>query len=273
MDRKKYTSAFRLLNYMLLPPGVILDAFLSLLKFLGLFESFRTCFHHVVKRINRLLYTILYDLQVDGLEHIPAKGGAIIASNHSSWLDPPIIWTIAPRQVHFMAKIEEFSMPILKSILEITGSFPVDREHHEDKAIEISAEIVRKGELFVIFPEGTIPGEENYSREDILPETGLLRGHTGAVRIALATGVPIIPVGVSGANKILPPEVFPRLEKFPALKRGRIRVKIGTPISTGDFTVDNDHSEYDMLRRCTDEMMARISRLVSEAKGSDSRTS
>ena len=270
MDRRKYTYYFRILNYLLLPLGLILDLLMFILKITGLFRPFRRSFCALVKKTNRVQYRILYNFRVYGTENVPKKGGAILACNHTSWLDPPMLWTAAPRDVYFMAKIEEFSMPVLKTILDLAGAFPVDRGHHDEQAIENAVKVLREGKLFVMFPEGTIPGEEDHSKDERKPDTGLLRGHTGVIRIALKAEVPIIPVAISGADKALPPEVFPRLEKPPKIGRGYVRMRFGKPFDMASCDPGQKEKDYTELRIITHELMLEIHRLSDSLKGETS---
>ena len=92
-------------------------------------------------------------------------------------------------------------------------------------------ESLQAGKSLVVFPEGTIPGEENIMRQEVEPDTGLLRGHSGIVRLAIAAKVPIVPVGVSGTGASFPPEVYPRLEVLHMPKNVPVTVRYGKPIS------------------------------------------
>ena len=159
--------------------------------------------------IIRLIMILFSGLEVEGLENIPAEGGAIIAANHASWFDPVAIAVALRRPVHFMAKAELFEKPILKWFFTKVHSFPVKRGMADRGAIRTAQERVRAGHLLGIFPEGT----RNPDAEELLPLQG------GAALIALKTGVPVIPVVTQNVN--------------PVRFRQKIRVVIGEPIDLG----------------------------------------
>ncbi|QCU78127.1 1-acyl-sn-glycerol-3-phosphate acyltransferase [Citricoccus sp. SGAir0253] len=138
---------------------------------------------------------------VTGLEHVPATGGFIVASNHLSFLDSVILQALMPRMVHFFAKAEYFSQPglkgrVMKGFFESVGSIPVQRD---EKAASVAAldqlvELVEQGHGVGIYPEGT------RSRDG-----RLYKGRTGVGWLALATGVPVVPVGLAGTDRLQPP--------------------------------------------------------------------
>src|SRR5438046_9858805 len=156
----------------------------------------------------------LYRLRARGKEHLP-KGGYVLAANLTSNFDPwPLALPLFPRrQVRFMAKSELFN-PILKPILLGGGAFPVRRGEADLEAIRRAVELVRDGEIVVMFPEGT-------RRKKGLRKKHQARPHTGAARIALAAEAPLVPAAVKGTERIT------RLEP--------LRVAYGEPIALGDW--------------------------------------
>jgi glycerol-3-phosphate dehydrogenase (NAD(P)+) len=131
-------------------------------------------------------------MQRRGRDHIPASGPAIIAANHRSFFDPFIIGTMARRPMYYVAKRELFEMnPILAWLLNALGAFPVDRGAGDTSMIDTVKELLGRGELVLIFPEGTRtrPG-------------GLGRARRGVGRLALETGVPVVPVAIIGTEAI-----------------------------------------------------------------------
>jgi len=225
---------------------------------LGIHDVLCKYFYSIAKFAMLLNSIISSNLEIEGKENIPKEGGAILAINHQSWLDAGSVVMACPRTLHFMAKEELFKMPILRHFLELANTISVKRGHKH--SLENVYSILHDGHLIGIFPEGTIPGEENIPRSAVEPATGLLKGKTGAVRLALRTRVPIIPTGVSGTGKSLPPEVFPRLEKLPNLKSYPLKVHFGKPIDYSEYY--EKEINYDLLRRLTDELMVQISKLV-----------
>jgi 1-acyl-sn-glycerol-3-phosphate acyltransferase len=120
-----------------------------------------------------------------GLERVPTEGGGVVAVNHLSAIDPPLIGSLSPRTIFYMAKVELLSMPLVGDILMWTGAFPVRRGEGDRESLRQAREIARNGHMVGVFVEGTrqrfgYPG-------DVLP---------GGMMIALQEGVPIVPCGV-----------------------------------------------------------------------------
>ncbi|CBT76127.1 MULTISPECIES: lysophospholipid acyltransferase family protein [Glutamicibacter] len=138
--------------------------------------------------------------EVTGLENVPKEGGFIVASNHLSFFDSLIIQALTPRDVAFFAKAEYFTTPglkgkMMKTFFESVGSIPVQRGEQAASvaALDSLVEIVENGSGIGIYPEGT------RSRDG-----KLYRGRTGVGWLALTTGVPVVPVGLIGTEKLQP---------------------------------------------------------------------
>ena len=138
--------------------------------------------------------------EVTGLENVPKEGGFIVASNHLSFFDSLIIQALTPRDVAFFAKAEYFTTPgvkgkLMKSFFESVGSIPVQRGEQAASvaALDSLVEIIESGSGIGIYPEGT------RSRDG-----RLYRGRTGVGWLALTTGVPVVPVGLIGTEKLQP---------------------------------------------------------------------
>lgn len=196
-----------------------------------------------------------------GGENIPASGGCVIAANHISHLDP---FTCAHfvyswgRVVRFLAKAELFDLPVLGRIIKGAKQIPVYRLS-TDAALSFDAavEAVRRGECVVVYPEGTITRE---------PDLWPMRGKTGAARIALSSGAPVIPVAQWGAHRILAPYTLrPRL-----LPRKTIDMAAGGP-------VDLDHLREqpltpEVLVAAAETIMDDITRLLEDIRGEQAPT-
>lgn len=189
------------------------------------------------------------DLQLHGLDHLPAGGPAILASNHRSYFDPLVI-AYAAAQVHrpvrFLAKSELFDVPGLSSVLETLGAISVERGSHSDAPLEAAATELGAGELVAVLPEGTIPrGEAFFDPE--------LKGRTGVARLASATGVPVVPIGLWGTEN-----VWPRSSRLPriwdVLNPPTVTIRIGRSIKLGGDDVGED----------TRTVMGSISSLLPE---------
>src|SRR5215468_9695377 len=144
--------------------------------------------------------TTAFRPQIEGVENVPTDRGAIIASNHLSVADQLLLGAVNSRQVHFWAKEEYFHMPGIKglfmnNLMHGLGTIPVHREGGRAAlhALDAAVPVLKSGELVGLFPEGTRS-----------PDGRLYRGRTGVARLAMEAGVPVIPVGVTGTNKIQP---------------------------------------------------------------------
>jgi 1-acyl-sn-glycerol-3-phosphate acyltransferase len=156
----------------------------------------------------------LYRLRVRGQEHLP-EGGFVLAANHTSNFDPwPLGIPFLPkRQLRFMAKSELFN-PLLTPILKAGGAFKVRRGEGDVEAMRTAAELVQEGEIVVMFPEGT--RQTKGLRKKHAP-----RPHTGAARIALTAGVPLVPAAIAGTDRLS--------------RLGPLRVAYGAPIDVSDL--------------------------------------
>jgi 1-acyl-sn-glycerol-3-phosphate acyltransferase len=190
---------------------------------------------------------------VDGLEHIPAEGAAILASNHLSFSDSFFLPAILDRKVTFIAKAEYFTTPGVKGRLTAAffkgvGQLPVDRSGARgagEAAIKSGLEVLDRGELFGIYPEGTRS-----------PDGRLYRGKPGGLaRLALASGAPVIPVAMIDTEKIQPPgKVMPKLM--------RPGIRIGSPLDFSRYQ-GMEHDRF-VLRAVTDEVMYEIMKLSGQ---------
>ena len=150
-----------------------------------------TFMYGLTRVLVRPIIFLLANLQVDGLENVPADGPVILAMNHIHWMDIPLASLNVPRVTHYMAKIELFSIPLLGGFLRMLGAFPVRRGEGDRDSIRISEGILADGEILVIFPEG------HRSRDGVL-----LEAHPGTGYIAMRTGAPVIAVAISGTQKV-----------------------------------------------------------------------
>lgn len=190
---------------------------------------------------------------VEGLENVPAEGPAILASNHLSFSDSFFLPAVLDRKVTFIAKAEYFTTPGVKgrmtaAFFKGVGQLPVDRSGARgagEAAIRSGIEVLERGELFGIYPEGTRS-----------PDGRLYRGKPGGLaRVALATGAPVLPVAMIDTEKIQPPgQVMPKLM--------RPGIRIGKPL---DFTryQGMEHDRF-VLRAVTDEVMYEIMKLSGQ---------
>lgn len=187
----------------------------------------------------------LWRPRVRGLEHVPRSGGVILASNHLSFVDSVVLPIVVPRRVVFLAKSDYFTGPgvrgrLSKAWFEALGMLPVDRDDTRAAlaSLDIARSVLDQGQAFGIYPEGT------RSRDG-----RLYRGRTGVAELALGAGVPVVPVGLRGTERLMPVGArVPRLV--------RVEVTFGAPL---DFTGAFDGVPRGKARReVTDAVMAAI---------------
>lgn len=148
-------------------------------------------FYSLIKLIGTAIFKLCFRFKVIGIENVPLTGPLVIASNHASLLDPPIIGVATNRPVHFMAKQELFKNPILGYIFKKLGSFPVKRGTADRVAIKNGIDILKSNGVLAIFPEGT----RNKT-------THVRKPAPGALMMASAAKAVIVPVAVVGTQKI-----------------------------------------------------------------------
>jgi 1-acyl-sn-glycerol-3-phosphate acyltransferase len=187
----------------------------------------------------------------EGLENIPETGPAILASNHLSFSDSFFLPLVVPRRITFLAKEEYFTGTGLKGRFSAgffrgVGQIPVNRSggSASDNALEAGLAVLRRGELFGIYPEGTRS-----------PDGRLYRGRTGVARLALKAGVPVLPVAMVDTHLVQPPgRVLPKI--------ARIGVKIGAPLDFSRYAgLEEDRF---VLRSVTDEVMYELMQLSGQ---------
>ena len=188
---------------------------------------------------------------VEGLEHIPATGGAVFAGNHVSVADELFLGSVVPRHLAFWAKAEYFAGKgvggfLTKKMMEGLGAIKVERAGGRAAltAFDGAIPVLKAGDMVAVYPEGTRS-----------PDGRLYRGRTGAARLAVAAGVPIIPVGMLGTERVQPiGQPYPKLVGW-----GKVTIKFGKPIETAGRADDRTS-----LRALTDEVMAEIQKLTGQ---------
>jgi 1-acyl-sn-glycerol-3-phosphate acyltransferase len=191
--------------------------------------------YNVIAALSAPVLFGLYRLRVRGRENLPATGGYVLACNHVSSFDP---WALGmplwPRRfLRFMAKSELYWFP-LSLVLRNAGAFPVKRGRRDTAAIETAVSLARGGYVIGMFPEGTRRTKGLVKRHEARPRSG-------AARIALEAGVPLVPAAVKGTDKLT--------------RLGAIRVAYGPPVDIDDLR-DRDLGEA--AREATARLMERI---------------
>ncbi len=197
--------------------------------------------------VMRPVFKACWRINVVGLDNIPADGPAILAPNHSSVIDSFFLPAVLPRCITFVGKAEYLDDWKTRRLFPALGMIPIDRSGGDSsqRALDAAADLLECGQLFGIYPEGT------------RSRTGFLhRGHTGAARLAVRTGAPIIPVGILGTRRIQPPDASCPKPFLPA------EIKFGHPIrAAGSKHVSDTRLR---LRQMTDELMFEIRALTGQ---------
>lgn len=160
-----------------------------------------------------LVAASFFGLRAWGVDNVPARGGVLVASNHQSFADPPLVGAPVPRRAYYMARSSLFRVPGLGWLITQVNSFPVDRGGVDRRAMRTAVGLMRAGHVLVLFPEGTrtLDGEvQDFS--------------AGFALLAARAGVPIVPAAVHGAF-----DVWPRHHKLPW--PGRVHVAYGEPVA------------------------------------------
>ncbi len=201
----------------------------------------------VAKRVLTPLFHRLWRITTEGLDHVPAEGGAISCPTHTSVIDSFFLPAVLPRRITFVGKAEYMDSWKTKHVFPAMGMIPIDRGGGSaaERALDTAARILDSGGLFAIYPEGT------RSRDGKLH-----KGHTGPARLAMRTGAPIIPVGMKGTLRVQPPGAkAPRPFKS-------VEINFGRPIRPEKYhRAEGDHMA---LRQMIDEVMFVIRELSGQ---------
>jgi 1-acyl-sn-glycerol-3-phosphate acyltransferase len=186
----------------------------------------------------RTIARVLWRARVFGTKNVPASGALIIACNHISYLDPPILGSLCPRRISYMAKKELFEIPVLGPVIRGLGAYAVDRHGSATAAIKRSLNVLESGGAIGIFPEGT------------RNPTGTIAPQTGVALLAALARAPVVPACVHGTDR--------------ALRLGRIDVAFGAvlmPPPAGRKATRED------LAKFTAEIMKAIEQLAGSIGG------
>jgi 1-acyl-sn-glycerol-3-phosphate acyltransferase len=165
-----------------------------------------------LQRTFRPVLRLLLRMRIEGLEHVPASGGVIVAGNHAGFLDGPLVWLYLPRPVRFLVKAELYRSPPLARALGWLGPIPVHRGQPDRAALEQALGVLAAGGAVGVFPEGT-------------RGSGVLREvHDGVAYLAVRSGCPVLPVACLGSRRALPSGGRPQL-------RTRVTVAFGPPVT------------------------------------------
>jgi 1-acyl-sn-glycerol-3-phosphate acyltransferase len=200
--------------------------------------------HGAMQSLTRLL-SRRWRLTIDGLEQLPASGPVILAANHMSFVDSPLLMFCLPRRVWFLGKAEYMDSWRTRHLFPAVGMIPIERGGRRGalSALRAALGVLEHGQVIGIYPEGT------RSRDGKLH-----RGHTGLGWLALRSGAPIVPVGIRGTAEVQPPDTaLPKLA-------GDCHIAIGREIPMSRYTARDRRTQ----RSVTDDVMFEISQLSGQ---------
>lgn len=175
-------------------------------------------------------------------EHLPAEGGVVVVANHLHILDPPMVAAAAHRRLRPMAKRELFEIPLVGWIFPAYGAFPVRRFSADVGVLRVARKALRAGDAVLVFPEGTRGKDAEI--QPALP---------GAAMIVLLTGVPVVPVAITGTEHItVPGSIFAWMRR----RRPQLRVEFGEPI-----TIEQPRTA-EGAQRAIDQIMREIAQML-----------
>ena len=188
----------------------------------------------------------LFRLHVEGTEHVPAAGAAIIAANHLSFFDSVVLSLAVPRPITFVGKAESLDRWTTRRLLPALGMIPVERHSPRQAygALRAAADVLGADELFAVYPEGTRSVDGS-----------LQPGHNGVGHLSVTTGAAVIPVGIVGTDRIQP-----KGARVPRPFR-RATVRFGSPIDPHRYA----GSRRECRRRITSDVMRAIGSLSGQA--------
>jgi 1-acyl-sn-glycerol-3-phosphate acyltransferase len=218
----------------------------------------------ILKVILSPVFFLLWRVEIEGQEHVPKHGPALLAANHQSFCDSFFLPLVMRRRVTYVAKAEYFDDWKTAWFFRAAGQIPMNRGGGDasQRALDTAKEVLKGGSLLGIYPEGTRS-----------PDIRLHRGHTGVARLAIGCGVPIIPVGIVGTRAIQPPgrrlmrPFHPVTVRFgPPLICSEAEASTATRIAPAEASPNGSgpkspESEQEVLRKWTDRLMHAISAL------------
>ncbi|MDR1515411.1 MAG: 1-acyl-sn-glycerol-3-phosphate acyltransferase [Synergistaceae bacterium] len=200
-------------------------------------------FYWIVKTLFRALFTLYNRLEIRGLDKVPCDTTFIVASNHASYIDPPLLGGVFPGRLRYLAKESLFANPIMGFFISTLGAIPVKREDSQRAGAVMKIMLARlaAGESFLMFPEGT-----RSSDGKLLPLEG------GAAFLSVKSGVPLLPVYISGSSDVMPPHrSIPRPAK--------VTVTFGDPIYP-DKSIEGEKRRRELVMSALEEALHSLER-------------
>lgn len=197
--------------------------------------------YQLIRAVLYIFFKVFNRLEVVGSENIPLNGGAIVAANHVSYLDPPVLGVALKRRPTYIAKEGLFRIPFIGTIIVRGCCFPVKRDKPQPSVIKEAVSRLKKGGVLVLFPEGSRSTDGSF-----------LDAKRGVALIAAMSVVPVVPTLIEGTDRALPAGTK-------LIKPAKIKVVFGNPLTIGEKETDKVSQE-----RISKEIMERIRNLKSE---------
>ena len=196
----------------------------------------------IVALLIRIICRINGGLEIRGRENVPAEGGVLVAANHISYMDPPLLGAVVPRRATFMARKGLFDVPVIGWMIK-SAAFPVDRQRTQPSTIKETVKRLKRGELIALFPEGR--------RSD----TGeLLEARRGIGLLVSLSRVPVVPTLIMGSDRALPVDAR-------WMKRAKITVVFGKPLffsAAAETKGQGGHEAHDEISRSIMEEIRKL---------------
>jgi 1-acyl-sn-glycerol-3-phosphate acyltransferase len=192
-----------------------------------------------VRWLAATVFRVAYGVEVCGIENVPQHGAVILAINHRSNLDPPLLGGFSPREVHFFAKAELFRNPVLGRIIRYLNAFPVRRGQFDRKSLGHSVDVLKHGQTLVFFPEGTRA-----------PADGFLKAKLGLGWVVHLSGADIVPVYIHGSATA----------HLKLRGRPQINILFGRPIPANSFNNAGQHGK-ELFQSISDQILEAIRQL------------
>ncbi len=198
----------------------------------------------LTKLAGGMIFRPLVRVECVGLEHLPASGACILASNHINIFDVIYMGLYLPRHPHFMAKIELYKYPVFNWLIRMGGSFPIYRGESDAWAMRQADRVLAAGCMLFMFPEGTRSGRK----------ARLRRGKMGAVKLALENRAPVVPAAITGTQNV----------SFNPFRPAKIKIQIGQPLDVAAMAGPTPY-KHETMRKLTNVMMQRIAAMLPPA--------
>ena len=193
-------------------------------------------FRRIVKPVIRFLMWVLLRMEMRGLEHIPPEGGVILAISHTNFLDPVLAMAVCPRPLEAISKLENLRLFFFGPLIRMYGAIFIRRGEVDRKALNVATEVLKRGEVLLVAPEGTRSG------------VGQLRkGRGGLAYIAAQTGALVVPLGIVGVEDFW--------HNLVRLRRTPVKMVLGQPFR---FVIRGRELNRQALTQMTTEAMYQL---------------